>query len=665
MFTQQTPIIYSTDFPDGSHLPTLYTCQASPKQISQVANIMAVFIILLYILGLALTTSCGNRPLNEFIKYFEPLNYRPKPRVAKRWTHADAHPDSQSLVIKAFGRKMYLNLHRDSISLATDVQVVDGYNRRIGFGRHSFVVGRLKGEDGSIVNGVLASSGVFTGRIATRDDTYFIEPAQRYFGSAVKFHSVIYRDRDVHYNVNITLPRRITRDMRQRVQNMQSRTRNRRSINYHSNICRMSLEADHTFLKMAGGHVYAIQMTVNHIQALNAIFCYTFNTTDTYAPHGIQFQIARIKVYVNETDTVLARGNQFDAATFLTFIDENDDYSEYCQALFFTSRYFLGGVTGLAHTGGACTESNTAVVTFRRGNMRLPFKVTELAVAHAMGHAFGAEHDPSTNKCQPNGKDGNYIMKSAGTNGDHHNNAIFSPCSVRQMKQFIANSGGKKKCLVSLQSTEDRGGLCGNGVVDTGENINPNYHEECDCGDGKTCQDAEPGNCCNFKTCKLNKHAVCSFSNGFCCNATTCTYKQAGDVCMPELECSQVATCPGNTSSCPDPTPKKNFLECNRNSSLCMNGSCSLSVCVKFGLEACFCKKKEDQCKICCLYEGKCQAAKYITKMKSEIKSIYLSSGSLCLDNKGFCDVFHDCHIIDTRGFYNHYFTKEGKPRTL
>ena len=106
-----------------------------------------------------------------------------------------------------------------------------------------------------------------------------------------------------------------------------------------------------------------------------------------------------------------------------------------------------------------------------------------------------------------------------------------------------------------------------------------------------------------------------SFS-GSCCDGKTCTYKNAGEICSVETECSDRAMCNGNTSRCPQPSHKENFLECNRNSSICMNGVCSgKSVCGKFGLQPCFCKDKTDECKICCLSEEKCFPAQNITKV--------------------------------------------------
>ena len=82
--------------------------------------------------------------------------------------------------------------------------------------------------------------------------------------------------------------------------------------------------------------------------------------------------------------------------------------------------------------------------------------------------------------------------------------------------------------------------------------------------------------------------------------------------------------CPGNSSICPQPSHKSDFLECNWNSSVCINGSCSgISVCIKFGLESCSCKDKMNECKICCLDGDKCWPAQNITKVCYE--------GYLCL----------------------------------
>ena len=88
---------------------------------------------------------------------------------------------------------------------------------------------------------------------------------------------------------------------------------------------------------------------------------------------------------------------------------------------------------------------------------------------------------------------------------DQANDSLFSPCSVQQIKDFV-ETVENGQCFQPHSSNES---LCGNGVVESGE--------ECDCGDEETCRILESGNCCDFKTCKLGAHAVCSASNGKRC----------------------------------------------------------------------------------------------------------------------------------------------------
>ena len=105
-------------------------------------------------------------------------------------------------------------------------------------------------------------------------------------------------------------------------------------------------------------------------------------------------------------------------------------------------------------------------------------------------------------------------------------------------------------------------------------------------------------------------------SLGFCCDGTTCNYKNAGKICSFVTECSEEEVCSGNSSTCPQPLHKANFLECNWNSSVCLDGVCSgKSVCAGFGLDSCSCKDKVNECKICCLDGGKCWPAQNITKV--------------------------------------------------
>jgi disintegrin and metalloproteinase domain-containing protein 10 len=100
------------------------------------------------------------------------------------------------------------------------------------------------------------------------------------------------------------------------------------------------------------------------------------------------------------------------------------------------------------------------------------------------------------------GRDGDFIMTRFGLDADQPNNFLYSPCSVQQIKSSV-NTVQDMHCLERHQPEER---LCGNGVVENGE--------ECDCGGEQMCRVLEPGNCCDFGSCKLRAHAVCGVSNG-------------------------------------------------------------------------------------------------------------------------------------------------------
>ncbi len=67
-------------------------------------------------------------------------------------------------------------------------------------------------------------------------------------------------------------------------------------------------------------------------------------------------------------------------------------------------------------------------------------------------------------------------MFARATSGDKRNNRRFSPCSLKSVKQVLnVKARGPSGCF-----TEAKAALCGNGVVEEGE--------ECDCGWEEDCQ---------------------------------------------------------------------------------------------------------------------------------------------------------------------------------
>ncbi len=122
---------------------------------------------------------------------------------------------------------------------------------------------------------------------------------------------------------------------------------------------------------------------------------------------------------------------------------------------------------------------NTGIITFVNYNSRVPPKVSELTLAHEIGHNFGSPHDYPLD-CRPGGSHGNFIMYSSATSGERPNNNKFSICSVNNISSVlhaVFNNEGKDNCF-----QEDNGPFCGNKIVEEGE--------ECDCGyDIKECSE--------------------------------------------------------------------------------------------------------------------------------------------------------------------------------
>ena len=90
------------------------------------------------------------------------------------------------------------------------------------------------------------------------------------------------------------------------------------------------------------------------------------------------------------------------------------------------------------------------------------------------------------------------------------------------------NSGTK---LISLQ-------MCGNGIVEDGE--------DCDPGKGTN------STCCDVNTCKFKSGAVCDPASSPCCT-DQCSFAPSTQVCRPakDAKCDQAEMCTGNSSSCP------------------------------------------------------------------------------------------------------------------
>lgn len=420
-------------------------------------------------------------------------------------------------------------------------------------------------------------------------------------------------------------------------------------------------------------------LVAQHIKAVNHIY----ENSDFGGIRGLKFIVQRLRI--NDTsacDGAKRSTNPFcqpniDVSNFLN-LNSQFNHNDFCLAYIFTYRDFTGGTLGLAWvasttgaSGGICekyksyTENvngrqvqtkrslNTGIITFVNYNSRVPPKVSELTLAHEIGHNFGSPHDYPA-ECRPGGPLGNFIMYSSATSGERSNNNKFSACSIKNISMVvhaILHNDNKDNCF-----EEDNGPFCGNKIVEEGE--------ECDCGyNAQECTEQ----CCvpreatgdiygGSTSCQRIRGKECSPSEGPCCS-NECTFAGREKTCRQETECSHSQTCDNSQAACPQSTPKPNMTECNNGTQVCMNGRCDKSICMKYGMEECFLTSKtgakpEDMCEVACQQRDRpntCRRTSEIPEMR-HMSGLRLRPGSPCNEFLGYCDVFQRCRQVDAEG---------------
>ena len=517
------------------------------------------------------------------------------------------------------------------------------------------------------------NDGIFTGVIHITDSrdkvSYYVEPAHRYLTDLDVSSDVviIYRASDVVPINRTSLTKvRSTNDLGLWIKGGQAFKQfkhnfvleGRHSLHSTSNdgsVCELQIVIDHTFYQNVGQSDIATTLdeAIFYIMEADTMFRSTdFNGDDQV--DNIGFTIVGFTVYTDALeDHYHMREVTSDSEEYLDAISLYN-FDSVCLAVSFVHRDFDDGVVGLAWmatsnphivSGGICTDQvyttqgwlslNTLVVsTFNWGQV-MPRAVTAVTTAHEFGHAFGSPHDPEEDvTCAPGGPDGHFIMHPYSTDSDKPNNRHFSSCSTSYIAPVLA---GQSSCF-----RESMGPICGNGIIESGE--------ECDCGSEEHCNSMDP--CCTPPNdtlpdapCTIRRSAgmVCSARSSACCQHD-CQVTPASAVrrCHRATDCTEDAYCDGSGADCPSPPQAANLTRCEHATGLCHSGRCSHSVCELYQQQDCQCVgRAEDMCRLCCLDTG--QPGPSCRPFTPDGMVLYRSPGRPCNAYTGVCDDQRNC----------------------
>ncbi|XP_065302817.1 disintegrin and metalloproteinase domain-containing protein 10-like isoform X4 [Dermacentor albipictus] len=612
--------------------------------------------------------------LGPFLRNYELLSYPGSQLDATSSSHrvkrsTKAPADTLHVHFKAQGRDFHLVLRRDFSAFA-DNFVMRTSSGPVDADLSHIYSGYLDGDAGSHVFGSVIG-GVFEGRITASDGrVFYAEPAWKYAGQLPANstgHTVFYTASDVRLPPQLAAHGGCGLDRLQSHLAAQGIDLRARTIVVDHVL--YEFFADNVDDKTARERITAL--VSSHITSTNIIY----STTDFEGIIGLRFVLQDLRI--NDTATCedyMAHRNPFCRndldATLMLHLFSHIDHDDFCLSYVWTNRDLGEGTLGLAYIalpnepGGACEKFRT--VTTRWGRKRLALNtgaitfllhggsvvpaVSEVTFAHEIGHSYGSLHD-STPECRPGSPLGNYIMFPRATTGLEPNNRRFSPCSRRSMgllvRSILENKGDRENCFLAHQHS-----FCGNNVRED--------KEECDCGyEERDCRDQ----CCFARKnsvgapgCTLRPNMLCSPSTGSCCTED-CHFLNTNHRCANVTQCTHESFCDSVGAHCPEPLARPNLTECNHGTQVCRKGRCEGSICEKFGYEDCQllstgAHSSAEMCLVSCKRTGT-DGPCLDTCKEPALLSLCgkrREAGAACNQNRGYCDVFHRCRIVDENG---------------
>ncbi|KAM3876048.1 disintegrin and metalloproteinase domain-containing protein 10 [Diretmus argenteus] len=599
--------------------------------------------------------------ISPYIRHYEGLSYdredlHRRHLRARRATQPQDH--MLQLDFTAFHRTFRLRLRRNAAEFSENFKLVSENIPTAADLSHLYS-GTLEGEHGSSCHGSVLQ-GQFEGSIHTHNGIYHIEPVHRYTSSQTDHHSIIYHEEDMVLPSIGTGPegfcgagqlRVLAQSLRPNEEEPVSRSR--RTTDESNTSCLLHFHADHFYYKKFRTVEAVVAQVASYMRAVNDIY----DKVDFDGIKLINFKVKSLSV-ITEEDKKDPLHRLFIGPEKLLSLYSESNWGNYCLSYLLTNRDY-SGVLGLAwegkagNWGGICSRQttlrngrisslNTGLITVQNYGQFLPSRHVQLTLAHELGHSLGSPHDEGSNcgNLGSTGGKGRYLMFPHATDEVRDNNEKFSPCSIEHISKILRLK--KDDCFVVSDQP-----ICGNHIVEE--------DEECDIGHNDT------DLCCYSAKetvgvqCRLKPGKVCSPSQGLCCGQS-CVFKPAGEGCDEETDCQRESVCLGLSPLCPDPSPKENLSVCSLGTRVCLDGFCAESLCVKHGLQQCDCPgdSMREKCHMCCQQPDKPETCASTTSSvlsrQFQRRSVPLVAGAPCSGNRGYCDKFQVCRLLDADG---------------
>ncbi|XP_076009566.1 disintegrin and metalloproteinase domain-containing protein 10 isoform X2 [Genypterus blacodes] len=617
--------------------------------------------LLLLLLGCLEWITGAVSSISPYIRHYEGLSYDREDlhrRHLRARRAAWPHEHTLQLDFTAFHRTFRLRLRRDAAEFSEDFRMINE-NGPVSADLSHIYTGTLEGEHGSACHGSVLQ-GQFEGSIRTDNGTYHVEPMHRYTGSPTEHHSIIYHEDDMVLPSMGTQPGGFcgAEHLNLLIQSLTANeeapgSRSRRTVDESKTSCLLHIHADYLYYKKFKSVEGVVAQVASYMRAANDIY----NKLDFDGIKLINFKVKSLSVITKEDKNDPLHPLFIGPEKLLSLFSENN-WGNFCLSYLLTNRDY-SGVLGLAwegkagNWGGICSKYvklrngeestlNTGLVTIQNYGQFLPPRHVQLTLAHELGHSLGSPHDEDANcgNLGSRGGKGRFLMFPHATDEVRENNDKFSPCSIKHMSRILRLK--KDDCFVVSDQP-----ICGNQIVEEGE--------VCDVGHS----DADP--CCYSAKepvgvqCQLKPGKVCSPSQGLCCGKD-CAFRPAEWSCDEETECQKESTCSGLSPFCPEPNPRENLTVCSQGTRVCISGVCAESACVKHDLQQCDCpgESRKEKCHMCCQQPGKpetcASTSSSVLSQHFQRKRLPLVGGAPCSGNRGYCDKFHVCRILDADG---------------